>query len=361
MITAERTEMERLEELLREHFRLDQRIEAIKNRKLYSLEIELTRRCNLECIYCYNSSSRNPGLPDFDFDLLKRILRDAYIYGIRSITYLGGEPTLHPKINEIIKFTKDIGMEEVCLYTNGTIMNERLLDSINEYVDSVVLHMDTVRRDTFADLHNIEERSSFKYFDAILNNLQVLMLSGYHSKKLRHCLTLFRPTYAPLQQTLQWAIKDIGMLTSIFIPVVAVGRGTQILSNDLLGVEEIKSCYEIRAKIEQRPELLLLGPSEYCKQYQMSMCYLNCDLAVFPYAGLDIACGNVKTEALPEIIQKNYHLLSFANWLNELNNEELIGNCHACVNGTFCCGTRTASYSLFSQVNYSDPRCWIEA
>jgi len=52
-------------------------------------------------------------MSDFDLELLKCVLKDAYEYGIRSITYLGGEPTLHPKINEIIKFTKAIGMEEV--------------------------------------------------------------------------------------------------------------------------------------------------------------------------------------------------------------------------------------------------------
>jgi len=348
MITAERNAIEKLEEFLRENFRLDQRINAIKNRKLYSIEIELTRRCNLECIYCYNSSSKNPGIPDFDFDLLKRILREAYNYGIRSITYLGGEPTLHPKISEIIRFTKEIGMEEVVLYTNGTIMNEILLDSINSYVNAVVIHMDSLNPDVFADVHNIKRGSSFKHFEAILNNIHCLKSSGYNSRKLRHCLTLFSTTYKTLENTLKWAIHKEGMLTSIFIPVVMVGRGSQITQGTLLSLDEIRRAYEIRAKNESRPELLLLGPSEYFKQYQMSTCYIAVDAKVHSYAAIETCFGDLLERELTYILDKNFDEMSFSNCNSCSSN---------CISKSYCFGTIAAIYNA----GVSNMLCWRQS
>lgn len=359
MIALKKTEPERLEEFLRENFRLDQRIEAINNRKLYSLEIELTRRCNLECIYCYNSSSRNPGTSDFDFNLLERILREAYEYGIRSITYLGGEPTLHPAINEIIKFTKDIGMEEVVLYTNGTMMNDRLLESINAYVDAVVFHMDTVSRDIFADLHNIEREASFKYFDAILDNLHMLLLSGYQSKKLRHCMTLYKATYETLEQTLAWAIHDENMLTSVFIPLVEVGGGAKFPESEKLDLHKVKRSYELRANIEQRSELLLLGPSEYCKQYQLTTAYMSCDGLLLPYAGyLGKSTCSIHMDTIGNVIAEHYAFLTFDYDFkcDDLNEHKEVTRC---INSTFCFGTRTA-YNVPTFANGCDPNCWIQ-
>lgn len=356
-MTAERTEIERLEQFLRENFRLDQRIEAIENRKLYSLEIELTRRCNLECIYCYNSSSRDPGMPDFDFELLKRVLREAYEYGIRSITYLGGEPTLHRQINEIIKFTKSIGMEEVVLYTNGTVMNDRLLDTINTFVDSVVIHIDSIDPDIFADVHRIDRSSSLSYFESILNNINLLKSSGYSSSKLRHCLTLFLPTFRTLEKTLRWTIHSENMMTSIFIPVLTIGRGSKIPKDELLDIDQIKKSYELRAKIENRPELLLLGPSEYCKQYQISTAYITCDAYLLPYAGYyKNSRYYINSRLLTNVISQEYSNLSFDSG-KDLNFGK---KSFYCKNNCFCFGTKAVIYRSGFSYNKCDPNCWMQ-
>lgn len=355
-MTAEKTEIERLEQFLRENFRLDERIAAIKNRKLYSLEIELTRRCNLECIYCYNSSSRDPEIPDFDFELLKCVLKNAYEYGIRSITYLGGEPTLHPEINEIIKFTKAIGMEEVVLYTNGTVMNDRLLDTINTFVDSVVIHIDSIDPDVFADVHRIDRPSSLSYFESTLNNISLLKSSGYNSSNLRHCLTLFFPTYRSLEKTLRWAIQSENMLTSIFIPVVKIGRGSLTPEDNSLGVEEIKKSYEVRAAIEKRPELLLLGPSEYCKQYQITTAYITCEGFILAYAGYpkNLDCS-LNSNTLVDNLINNYDMLIF-NWNEESNLSE---NKFSCKNSAYCFGTKAVVQLSGLPFVKCDPNCWF--
>jgi len=68
---------------------------------LTELGIELTNRCNFVCKHCL----RDERLPrrNISFKLIKKILKEAKVYGIKHIAFTGGEPTLHPEFEKIIK------------------------------------------------------------------------------------------------------------------------------------------------------------------------------------------------------------------------------------------------------------------
>ena len=80
--------------------------------------------CNQHCWYCYARPESNPGNKwgqVMKFENIKRMLD-----GVRMIKYniilslLGGEPTLHPRINEIIKYASEIpNIKKLELFTNG--------------------------------------------------------------------------------------------------------------------------------------------------------------------------------------------------------------------------------------------------
>ncbi len=91
----------------------------------YGIEIFLTQHCNLSCKGCSASSpfaaAGFAALDDFMISLqkLKPVLRPD------RITFLGGEPLLHPEIDEFIKFAKDSGMfNKIMLTTNGLLLKK---------------------------------------------------------------------------------------------------------------------------------------------------------------------------------------------------------------------------------------------
>lgn len=84
-----------------------------------SLQIEPTNLCNLRCITCPGSRIETPR-GYMDMGLFERILSEAASIGVKRIhLYLRGEPTLHPKIIEMIASIKAKGLA-FHLVTNGT-------------------------------------------------------------------------------------------------------------------------------------------------------------------------------------------------------------------------------------------------
>jgi len=89
------------------------------NRPVTNLRISLTPRCNLSCIYCHAEGEIAPQeqLPASD---IAEILRVAAGFGIRSVKFTGGEPTLRPDLVDIIRSVPE-GMES-SMTTNGTLL-----------------------------------------------------------------------------------------------------------------------------------------------------------------------------------------------------------------------------------------------
>ena len=71
--------------------------------ELKFLWLELTRKCNLECVHCYTDSSPARDLYEtLGADDWKRALREAATLDCRSVQFIGGEPTLHPELPDLI-------------------------------------------------------------------------------------------------------------------------------------------------------------------------------------------------------------------------------------------------------------------
>jgi cyclic pyranopterin phosphate synthase len=89
------------------------------NRPVSNLRVSLTPKCNLSCIYCHREGEKAPQGPLSAAEIAE-VLRVAAGFGIRSVKFTGGEPTLRPDLIEIIKSVPG-GMES-SLTTNGTVL-----------------------------------------------------------------------------------------------------------------------------------------------------------------------------------------------------------------------------------------------
>lgn len=99
------------------------------NKFMYSLFLELTYRCNLKCVHCYNPKNMNN--IELDFNLCKKTIDDAYDLGCFRVTFSGGESTLHSHFTELIKYARSKHMS-VEIFTNGQLLacNNELYDEI---------------------------------------------------------------------------------------------------------------------------------------------------------------------------------------------------------------------------------------
>ena len=83
-----------------------------------NLYLFVTERCQLRCGHCYMGQrlARATDMPtDFAIDTMSYLRR----LGSRYLTIVGGEPTLHPDLPELIRKAREFGFDKVMLETNG--------------------------------------------------------------------------------------------------------------------------------------------------------------------------------------------------------------------------------------------------
>jgi MoaA/NifB/PqqE/SkfB family radical SAM enzyme len=88
------------------------------------IEWNLGKRCNYDCSYCPASIHDNSS-PHTDIETLKATVDKLMTLGkpIR-LSFTGGEPCVHPKFLELVKYCKHVGITWVSVTTNGTLPYE---------------------------------------------------------------------------------------------------------------------------------------------------------------------------------------------------------------------------------------------
>jgi MoaA/NifB/PqqE/SkfB family radical SAM enzyme len=88
------------------------------------IEWNLGKRCNYDCSYCPASIHDNSS-PHTDIEILKATVDKLMTLGkpVR-LSFTGGEPCVHPKFMELVKYCKHVGVKWVSVTTNGTLPYE---------------------------------------------------------------------------------------------------------------------------------------------------------------------------------------------------------------------------------------------
>jgi MoaA/NifB/PqqE/SkfB family radical SAM enzyme len=98
------------------------------------LWLEITAKCNLECVHCYADSDPRQDLFGYmQTEHWLSILRESADLGCKQVQFIGGEPTLHPGLARMISFAFESGYRFIEVFTNASVLNESLLQTFAEY------------------------------------------------------------------------------------------------------------------------------------------------------------------------------------------------------------------------------------
>jgi|SRR5579864_682033 len=97
------------------------------------LWLEITPRCNLNCVHCYAESDMSRALHGkLQLEDWNGLLTEASQLGCRKCQFIGGEPTLHPDLPKMISEAHKLGFEMIEVYTNGTHFTDKLKQCFKE-------------------------------------------------------------------------------------------------------------------------------------------------------------------------------------------------------------------------------------
>ena len=92
------------------------------------LDIELTERCNFDCLHCYinlPAGDRKTKSRELSTERIKAILEEAASLGCLKVRFTGGEPLLRKDFEELYVFARRLGLK-VILFTNASLLTPRL-------------------------------------------------------------------------------------------------------------------------------------------------------------------------------------------------------------------------------------------
>lgn len=102
------------------------------------------RRCNLACTYCNEYDDFSPPVPA---ETMKQRIDHLRRLGTSIITLSGGEPLLHPDLDQIIRHMRDSGAL-ACLITNGYLLTADRIQRLNRAgLDHMQISIDNVMPD----------------------------------------------------------------------------------------------------------------------------------------------------------------------------------------------------------------------
>lgn len=96
------------------------------------LWLELTGRCQLSCTHCYADSGPTKSHGAMTTSDWVSVIDDAADIGVREIQFIGGEPTLHPALPELVRHASSRGIA-VEIYSNLVRIRADIWDLLVEY------------------------------------------------------------------------------------------------------------------------------------------------------------------------------------------------------------------------------------
>lgn len=102
---------------------------------LKSIQLEVTRRCNLRCQHCYLADYS--GKDELSTNEIFNLIDQASDIGVSTFHITGGEPLVRKDIKDILIYIKNKGLYGQ-LYTNATLLNDEFIEFLNTINISVV-------------------------------------------------------------------------------------------------------------------------------------------------------------------------------------------------------------------------------
>lgn len=203
------------------------------NRFIKDVQFALTGRCNFKCRHCYLSAKDNENT-ELPFEKIAYILDELRDAGVFRISITGGECLIRKDILLIFDKIKENGMELVALYTNGWLVDEKLLDELEKrgMHPEFSISFDGVGYHDYLRGVDGAEKKLDKVFRMLRNR-------GF-SVDIEMCV--FRQNIDSIIPSLEY-LSEVGVYYAKINPVIRTGSWKEESPDDDISDEEIYEVY----------------------------------------------------------------------------------------------------------------------
>ncbi|HTT55283.1 MAG TPA: radical SAM protein [Streptosporangiaceae bacterium] len=229
---------------------LDDVAEPPLGRSLTSVDVYVTSQCNRRCTYCFLPSDFFASGLRMSFDALSGVVAWCCRYNVGEITFLGGEPSLHPSFADMVSHSHGQGLA-VRVVTNGARRFRRLMESglIGPHnLSRVAVSVDTMD-ETVQD--------GFRGRGAWRDAMDTVRLLRENGVLFDINVTGVRSVLAGIGELIRFADEQGGRRVNVHWPS-SIGLGAQLIAEQIPDREEWhKLVRMIAGRVEARPDFFV--------------------------------------------------------------------------------------------------------
>jgi MoaA/NifB/PqqE/SkfB family radical SAM enzyme len=266
--------------------------------------------CNLNCIHCYVGDNLAPQV-HADFDAVISNIERLSKSGVEEITFLGGEPTLHPKYNSIIQHACSIGFSKVIVDTNG--INKNPIPS--NFTKNDILAIRFSMEGSNGKTHDyIRGRNTFKRMTSTLRRIVE------RGNRVEITFTINTMNYKEIQEVVIFAINEgVQEVNFHFTSLMGNGKRSPYLGlsvEDIVLIQDELDNLRKKSPISIRYPKLLVRKDEFSKELDKGLCcriYKPEAVLIFPngttcqcplqinkdLSSMEIPCNEYKSNGCP--------------------------------------------------------------
>jgi len=319
------------------------------------VDLDLTRRCNLDCIGCPYHSDVEPLKTvdalarDMPLDLVQRLARELSSLGRPEIILAGtGEPLLHPRFGDILEVLRQATLP-VHIITNGTLLDhERALSVVQSGVKRITVSLWASSPEAYARCHSAAHPENFS---KVISNLEHLsrLKARLHTPLpavyFNHVCT--RDTYATIDAKIDLArdTGSTGILFNLFYPFDANTTGAMLTDEqraqllrdfpaartrmDRLGLQHNITTQGILGRLVDGKD-----PWEQCPCYiGWYQAWVRRDGGVMPCCRCNLLVGDVNQSSFADI----WDSPAYRNFRFRSRSKDTIGSLPGTCNCDWCC------------------------
>lgn len=336
------------------------------------LALEITSRCNLNCIHCRSSSEMHSKFPEMTFFQIKKLIDDISSFAKPVIVLTGGEPLLHKNVFDIASYGSSKGLR-MGLATNGTLITDKICNKIKQSGIQIVaisldgstpeIH-DNFRKQPGAFAGTMKAMKHFRK-----NNIPFIINSSFTQRNQND-----------IENVYHFARKTGAIAWYMFL-VVPTGRARELF-DELITPKDYQKILKWHYKVEKEETEILMrptcAPDYYRVFHQMSkkdgtshsrrsltfstggnkgcVCAQSIALIrsngdILPCSYFNAKAGNVLETPFKEIWEKADLFLSLRDFDNYKD------KCPKCEYLNVCGGCRARAEAYYGDYLREDPYC----
>ncbi len=348
---------------------------------------EITRSCNLHCVYCHVDANEYPLKDELTRQEKLELVQEVAEAGTNALMIAGGEPLTSPDLADMIQEAHQGGLYTV-LITNGTLLSRQNALCLRAAgLDYVKVSIDSVSPEIHDSLRG--KGCWEKAVEGVKNAVGAGMNTGIS-------ITATQANFGEIPKLVQMG-KDLGCKRIIIFNFVPSGRGGNEIELDLDGEKRREMLYlimaETRCKILGQSPLeisttapqaplvadrilrefsfnqlaqgamnllpygrIQAGAAFFSKGCSAGITLLSVDPdgSVRPCDMLPLKIGNIRDKSLTEIWTQNPVLRKLRH------RENVRGWCGRCSIRDICGGCRARALTYFGDLFGPDPNCFRE-